>query len=188
MIFWISGLCLPLTKGLQLLWGLVHVKGSAFCPGSSARKADCWPPLPGRVWRHRGREKRPLERRQKEGEPGEVGSTPCVLLLRSSRSFWPVALVPAGQEYEDEEELDESEYYQVAYYYYTITPNYGAYLRGSGSGWGRKRFGGYLIQRLPFTLQQNKRIRQNFGCKKNLLRNSFEILSNSWFSQVYDFF
>ncbi|XP_049980671.1 uncharacterized protein C1orf54 homolog isoform X7 [Alexandromys fortis] len=29
-----------------------------------------------------------------------------------------------GQEYEDEEELDESEYYQVAYYYYTITPNY----------------------------------------------------------------
>ncbi|XP_057649655.1 uncharacterized protein C1orf54 homolog isoform X1 [Chionomys nivalis] len=34
------------------------------------------------------------------------------------------ALVPAGQEYEDEEELDESEYYQVSYYYYTITPNY----------------------------------------------------------------
>ncbi|XP_038167942.1 uncharacterized protein C1orf54 homolog isoform X1 [Arvicola amphibius] len=30
-----------------------------------------------------------------------------------------------GQEYEDEEELDEGEYYQVSYYYYTITtPNY----------------------------------------------------------------
>ncbi|CAO2599222.1 Uncharacterized protein C1orf54 homolog [Lemmus lemmus] len=28
-----------------------------------------------------------------------------------------------GQDYEDEE-LDEGEYYQVSYYYYTITPNY----------------------------------------------------------------
>ncbi|GAB1287857.1 Uncharacterized protein C1orf54 homolog [Apodemus speciosus] len=29
-----------------------------------------------------------------------------------------------GQEYEDEEQLEEGDYYQVAYYYYTMTPNY----------------------------------------------------------------
>lgn len=30
----------------------------------------------------------------------------------------------AGQEYEDEEQLDEGDYYQVSYYYYTMAPNY----------------------------------------------------------------
>nr|XP_008262714.1 uncharacterized protein C1orf54 homolog isoform X2 [Oryctolagus cuniculus] len=35
----------------------------------------------------------------------------------------PMVLVPIGQEYEDEEGLEEEDYYQVAYYY-TITPNY----------------------------------------------------------------
>ncbi|XP_063137273.1 uncharacterized protein C1orf54 homolog isoform X2 [Rattus norvegicus] len=29
-----------------------------------------------------------------------------------------------GQEYEDEEQLEEVDYYQVSYYYYTVTPNY----------------------------------------------------------------
>ncbi|XP_028645613.1 uncharacterized protein C1orf54 homolog isoform X1 [Grammomys surdaster] len=35
-----------------------------------------------------------------------------------------VAPLILGQEYEDEEQLEEGDYYQVAYYYYTITPNY----------------------------------------------------------------
>ncbi|OBS79200.1 hypothetical protein A6R68_18395 [Neotoma lepida] len=39
-------------------------------------------------------------------------------------AFLAVPLI-LGQEYEDEE-LDEVDYYQVAYYYYTVTPNYGA--------------------------------------------------------------
>ncbi|XP_052035691.1 uncharacterized protein C1orf54 homolog isoform X2 [Apodemus sylvaticus] len=29
-----------------------------------------------------------------------------------------------GQDYEDGEQLEEGDYYQVAYYYYTMTPNY----------------------------------------------------------------
>ncbi|XP_036018958.1 uncharacterized protein C1orf54 homolog isoform X2 [Mus musculus] len=29
-----------------------------------------------------------------------------------------------GQEYDHEEQLEEGDYYQVAYYYYTVTPNY----------------------------------------------------------------
>uniref|UniRef100_A0A8C6HTD7 Uncharacterized protein n=1 Tax=Mus spicilegus TaxID=10103 RepID=A0A8C6HTD7_MUSSI len=29
-----------------------------------------------------------------------------------------------GQEYDHEEQLEEGDYYQVAYYYYTMTPNY----------------------------------------------------------------
>ncbi|XP_029393926.1 uncharacterized protein C1orf54 homolog isoform X2 [Mus pahari] len=35
-----------------------------------------------------------------------------------------VAPLILGQEYEDEEQLEEGDYYQVAYYYYTMTPNY----------------------------------------------------------------
>ncbi|XP_076430705.1 uncharacterized protein C1orf54 homolog isoform X2 [Peromyscus maniculatus bairdii] len=38
-------------------------------------------------------------------------------------AFLAVPLI-LGQEYEDEEELEEGDYYQVAYYYYTVTPNY----------------------------------------------------------------
>ncbi|XP_073904316.1 uncharacterized protein C1orf54 homolog isoform X6 [Castor canadensis] len=40
--------------------------------------------------------------------------------------FVAILAVPLilGQEYEDEEGLEEDEYYQVAYYY-TVTPNYG---------------------------------------------------------------
>nr|XP_044994568.1 uncharacterized protein C1orf54 homolog isoform X2 [Jaculus jaculus] len=41
--------------------------------------------------------------------------------------FAAILIVPLilGQEYDNEEGLEESEYYQVAYYYYnTITPNY----------------------------------------------------------------
>lgn len=37
-------------------------------------------------------------------------------------------------EYEDEEGLEEEEYYQVAYYY-TITPSYGEYVKSSDSVW-----------------------------------------------------
>lgn len=35
-----------------------------------------------------------------------------------------VAPLVLGQEYEGEEQLEEVDYYQVAYYYYTVTPNY----------------------------------------------------------------
>ncbi|XP_031230716.1 uncharacterized protein C1orf54 homolog [Mastomys coucha] len=35
-----------------------------------------------------------------------------------------VAPLILGQEYEGEEQLEEGDYYQVAYYYYTVTPNY----------------------------------------------------------------
>ncbi|NP_001386708.1 uncharacterized protein C1orf54 homolog isoform 2 precursor [Rattus norvegicus] len=35
-----------------------------------------------------------------------------------------VAPLVLGQEYEDEEQLEEVDYYQVSYYYYTVTPNY----------------------------------------------------------------
>uniref|UniRef100_A0A8C6GNV9 Uncharacterized protein n=1 Tax=Mus spicilegus TaxID=10103 RepID=A0A8C6GNV9_MUSSI len=35
-----------------------------------------------------------------------------------------VAPLILGQEYDHEEQLEEGDYYQVAYYYYTMTPNY----------------------------------------------------------------
>ncbi|EDL38850.1 cDNA sequence BC028528, isoform CRA_b [Mus musculus] len=35
-----------------------------------------------------------------------------------------VAPLILGQEYDHEEQLEEGDYYQVAYYYYTVTPNY----------------------------------------------------------------
>ncbi|XP_021013493.1 uncharacterized protein C1orf54 homolog isoform X1 [Mus caroli] len=35
-----------------------------------------------------------------------------------------VAPLILGQEYDNEEQLEEGDYYQVAYYYYTMTPNY----------------------------------------------------------------
>lgn len=98
-------------------------------------------------------------------------------------SLWPLVLVLIGQNYDNEEGLEEDDYYQVVYYY-TVTPNYGEYVQGSAFKQDGERLGIFSSASLPFSLQWSSWVTDKFSDKQRLSRLMMLLLKLAIFSSL----